>query len=126
MQQYRGRQKRELNAANESLHLDEGEPIMFGSRRTRYRVGMIDRLRPVRMRRLEGRELDEFLAEAIRNQFHLEQQKRDQQKRDEFNARRDVQDAHAVRHEIEWRLEEIIHRLDPEEWAALRERLEEK
>lgn len=126
MQQYRGRQKRELNAANEALHLEEGEPIMFGGRRTRYRVGMINRVHPVKMRRLEGKELDEFLAEDIQNQLHLEQMKRDQQKRDEFYGRRDVQDACAVRTEIEMRLEEIIHQLDPEEWAELRKRLEER
>jgi hypothetical protein len=124
MQQYRGRQKREMNAANDALNLKEGDPILYGSRPTCFHPRMVDRHRPVRMTRLEGEDLANFLA--AEQEKEVERHKRDRAfaEREAFYNRNEVRDADAVRHIIEDRLKLVIDRLTPAEWRELREKLE--
>lgn len=124
MQQFRGRQKRELNAANDALNLTVGEPIICGGRHTRFHADLIDRVRPSRMARLEGDALTAFLAAEKIKQDEQENRNREQAERAAFHARPEVKDAEFVRYIIEDRLTWIIDRLTPAEWAEFRKRLE--
>lgn len=124
MQQYRGRQKREMNVANDALKLQEGEPIWFGRHPHRFRPHMVDRHRPVRLMRLEGEDLVAFLAGEKIKQAEQAVRSREHSEREAFYARQEVRDADVVRHIIEDRLKLVIDRLTPVEWAEFRKRLE--
>jgi hypothetical protein len=124
MQQYRGRQKREINAANDALKLEKGEPIRYGGRNIRYRPGMLDKHRPSQVTRLHGTELAEFLRKEKEEDERREKFARHNAEREKFRARQDVQDAETIRYLIESELEKIINRLTPAEWAAFRKKLE--
>ncbi len=124
MQQFRGRQKRELNAANDALNLKEGEPIQVGGRLVRFHARMIDRVRPSRMTRLEGDNLASFLTVESERAEKANRQAREQAEQDAFRTLPNVQDAYAIRWMIEDRLKEVIDRLAPEEWAEFRKKLE--
>lgn len=124
MQQYRGRQKREMNAANDALNLTVGEPIRIGKVTERFHVGLIERTRPTRITRLEGNDLTAFLTKEM--EWQKERKRRDLQQAEiaAFCSRNEVQDADAIRHILEDRLKLVVDRLTPQEWAEFRKRLE--
>lgn len=124
MQQYRGRQKREMNAANDALNLVVGEPIRCGGRHIRFHLGLIDRRNPKHMERLQLDDLIAFLAAEKIKQDEQAVRSREHSEREAFYARQDVRDAEMVRHIIEDRLKLVIDRLTPAEWAEFRKRLE--
>lgn len=122
--QWRGRIKRETNAANDALGLKEGEPILLGRIMKRFHPRMIDRVRPTQMTRLEGESLVSFLEFEKGRREHQERIEKLQAERDAFSALPHVQDADAIRYFLEDRLKDIIDRLTPAEWADLRKKLE--
>lgn len=124
MQQWRGRQKRERNAANDALNLQPGEPINNGGRFTRFQPHLIDRMRPVRITRLEGEELAQFLAKEKEREESKARDEQRIQERNAFYERPEVRDADAIRYILEDRLKVVIDRLTPTEWADLRSKLE--
>lgn len=124
MQQYRGRQKRDTNAANDALNLKVGEPVQYCGRKARFELRTIDRVRPSRITRLEGDDLASFLVAEQEKQQQREISDRAQAENEAFYNRNDARDADAVRHIIEDRLKLVVDRLTSEEWAALRKKLE--
>jgi len=124
MQQYRGRQKREMNDANDALNLQVGEPVQFGNRKARFEFRMFDRMRPTRFKRLEGEELTAFLEAEKEKQAERETREREAAERITFYDRPEVKDADAVRYILEDRLKLVIDCLTPAEWSELRKRLE--
>lgn len=124
MQQYRGRQKREMNAANDALNLQLGEPIRYAERSTRFYDGMIDRVRPSKISRLEGEDLASFLAKEKVELDRQQEIRTRQEARDLFFTRQEAKDADAIRYLLEDGLQKIIDRLTPAEWSEIRKRLE--
>ena len=124
MQQYRGRQKREMNDANDALCLKEGEPIWYGRGKTRFHPRMIHRQRPSRISRLEGEDLSSFLTEESAKRELDERDARVQRERKAFLALPHVRDAESIRWIIESRLMDVIALLTLAEWAEFGRKLE--
>ena len=123
MQQYRGRCKRELNAANDALRLQPGEPVRWGSKHVRFSYRMIDRRCPSRFERLTGKDLAEFLAREKDGQEQIVKEEARREEREIFDARPEVQAAETIRYLIENDIRAIVGKLTSEEWLEFLRRL---
>lgn len=124
---FRGRQRRERNAAVDALKLKDGDPVMYCSKRRRFdskTMTKADRyyqsirvLTPSETRQLE---------EDERGRREREDEMADRAKRREaYEARPEVKAARVVQYAIELEFEKAVECLSPEEWQAFAAKLQE-
>jgi hypothetical protein len=124
---YRGRIRRERNAAVDALKLKDGDPVMYGGKLRRFNSKTMTKanptyqhtrvLTPSETRQLENdeqgrRERDAELADRVK-------------RREAYEARPEVKAARVVQYAIELEFEKAVECLTPEEWQALAAKMQE-